>query len=184
MSESKVLLMVLIGLPASGKSTLSRYLQTANLVQMLAIKPSEDAASKSQTVKVHVICFDELLATASKASTDQKADVSPNSFDPAVWRSSRRTAFELTERTVQTLTEAAAKASSVEHHLVLIDDNMFYRSMRKDFVQLARKRERVATSLQWTDQIRRSMWLCSAASACTAANPSSSKSTTHRRLLL
>lgn len=63
-----------------------------------------------------LISYDELYA--------------PDTFEPAAWHASRRQAIAMAEEAL-----AQTSASSA----ILIDDNLYYRSMRHTFLKLARK---------------------------------------------
>ncbi|KAK9813223.1 hypothetical protein WJX72_010984 [[Myrmecia] bisecta] len=112
-------LLVLCGLPAAGKTTIAIALA---------------AAAAGQSVKTEVVCFDDAhpQGTGSSESAIQ-------AFDPTLWKASRQAAI----CKVQQLLSAPHTASSTDgasggQLLVIVDDNMQYRSMRHECFKLAR----------------------------------------------
>lgn len=67
-----------------------------------------------------LISYDDVYALESKDSA----------FAPSVWQESRKAALAMAEEALQNPTKT----------LVLIDDNLYYRSMRHIFLKLAKKR--------------------------------------------
>lgn len=107
-SSGRVVVLV-CGLPAAGKSTLCRAL---------------DSRLRCQFSACHVehLSFDEVLA--------QDGD-SEASFSPERWRESRGRAVQACESFLQRPI-AGDQVSSV----LILDDNFYYRSMRRQFVRL------------------------------------------------
>ena len=114
---SDACLVVLCGLPGAGKSTLCRTL-----------RDSMDVLFEAPSPKIWHVCFDDVensLAASSQAE----------SFSAEVWQKSRKKAHEAVER----LLSKNCAAGSGNRHLILVDDNMYYRSMRHSMFQLARQ---------------------------------------------
>jgi len=100
-----VLLVALVGLPAAGKTSLSRRLC--------------EAFDNSATLHVEAVHFDDFEASAV-------------TFDPQEWKDARTAALSaVTERL------DALKAESNKCNVLLVDDNGYYRSMRKQLFHRA-----------------------------------------------
>ena len=112
-SKARVLVLVLCGLAGAGKTTLATWL-------------ADKAAREHEDLRVRVsrISFDEI-------------EVRPwgEAYDPETWKRSRAEALARVE------TEALPFNPAVpgERKLVLVDDNMHLRSMRRQIFQIARK---------------------------------------------
>ena len=104
--------MVLCGLPGAGKSVLARGLETA---------------AEAAGVVCTRVSFDEVCATALSGGE------SPESFDPVAWRRDRATALSLVDAALR-----QAEGESGER-VVIVDDNMFYRSMRRVIFRMCRE---------------------------------------------
>jgi tRNA uridine 5-carbamoylmethylation protein Kti12 len=126
---SGALIVVLCGLPAAGKSTLAAVL-------------FEQAAKRLQNdVRVIIVSFD---AVHEQVVSEQKSDAtSAPTFDPAIWKQSRSKAFENLERELDGKISGSGSDSKTDSALrmLIVDDNMQYRSMRYAIFQLARKRK-------------------------------------------
>lgn len=134
MSGTKICLVVLVGLPGSGKTTLCR-----GLVEFLK--------SSHTTSHVIPICYDELIPAAVFRHHDNISQ----------WKEARRdvvncvqnlilclaglkefsmaNSFEMSVREVMIKTVTNIKQTRV---YIIVDDNMYYRSMRYEYYQLAR----------------------------------------------
>lgn len=118
-----------------------------------------------------LISYDELYA--------------PETFEPAAWHASRRQAIAMVEGAL-----AQAGATSI----LLIDDNLYYRSMRHTFLKLARKCM-IALLLcvasfaiilcgMWTKSVSlRSGWLCMHSPAGRPGHRTRAQQPTHRHCL-
>ncbi|KAF5827903.1 seryl-tRNA kinase [Dunaliella salina] len=113
-------LLCLVGLPASGKTSLARSLASTCTQSGLG-----------QPVAVHHICFDDF---EREALSPQDPSGNDNSFSPEAWQASRHCAFECAAN----LLEQSKNKEAGTLHLVIIDDNLQYRSMRAQCFQLAR----------------------------------------------
>lgn len=149
-AEPRGALALLCGLPAAGKSTLAR--------RVLQDGPSELASrcGGGGSVRVQHICFDDIHA-------ELQAERGAVGFDPALWRESRERAFAQACAAVEDCSaradvwesggvgccsgevggevsgsEAQTTCASRTRVLVLLDDNMHYRSMRRAYYRLAR----------------------------------------------
>jgi predicted protein tyrosine phosphatase len=65
-------------------------------------------------------------------------------FDPDIWRRSRVLAEQVTDEWIQLV----HRSSSSRRHLLILDDNFFYRSMRFPFFRLARKHQVLFAQLE------------------------------------
>ena len=113
-------LVVLCGLPGAGKTTLSE-----NLVR--EVEKTHGSTSSLKVVPKH-IAFDEV-------GGDDVQGRSSSEYDPDVWKKNRRKAHELVEAEVST----APVELGEERKLVIVDDNMHLRSMRRQMYLLARQ---------------------------------------------
>lgn len=114
-----VALVLLCGLPAVGKSTICRALVSAA------------AQSHADTMKVVHIEFDDILQfNDSNDAIDERQEIES-------WRAAReRVATDVERRIAAHRTDA----SHSEHMLmILIDDNLYYESMRARFILAARR---------------------------------------------
>jgi hypothetical protein len=84
------LLVVLCGLPGSGKSTLCQLL-CSNLPQQLSSRLHISEAN----ISVHHICLDDVLATEL-----QRAGTPSNSFDVKIWHKSREIAHQEVQKLI------------------------------------------------------------------------------------
>lgn len=103
---------VLCGLPGAGKSVLARGLE---------------AAAEAAGVTCTRVSFDEVCDTVLNGGE------SPEGFDPVAWRRDRAAALSLVD--------AALRQPEGERgeRVVIVDDNMFYRSMRRVIFRMCRE---------------------------------------------
>ncbi|QDZ17999.1 seryl-tRNA(Sec) kinase [Chloropicon primus] len=108
--KARVLILVLCGLAGGGKSTLAGQIV-------------ERVRESTPRVVPEWICFDDFCEEGGQ-------------YDPETWREGRREALAKVAR------EAAAAATPTtegRHKLVVVDDNMHLRSMRREIYLVARK---------------------------------------------
>lgn len=102
--------LVLVGLPGCGKSTLSSRMR---------------AEMESRNIECLVVDYDALF-------TKMAVEGGKVSFDAQLWHQSRETAFT-------TALSAFSYSPSGKSPVCIIDDNMYYRSMRHLYYRLARQ---------------------------------------------
>ncbi|KAK9817333.1 hypothetical protein WJX74_010665 [Apatococcus lobatus] len=110
-ATARACLLLLCGLPASGKSTLSRALQ-------------DFCSQQEQHTRCQVLSTDNAQAELSGGED----------FNAKLWKAARRGVLQQTECLLRT----AFGAATHTRLLLIVDDNMQYRSMRREFFQVAR----------------------------------------------
>jgi tRNA uridine 5-carbamoylmethylation protein Kti12 len=198
---TRVMLVVLMGLPAAGKTSLARVISQHGGVSWLPTSSSHDSASTTPSlpssidatakVVIHHVCFDEFLHTLQPSSptkdfpsalqpssnfnsrdnsTDEHKSldtpiVTPSTtsasesssvgvtevdiFDISAWKESRRAAIDHVNTLVHECV-LSAKRSNVnnnEWHIILVDDNAHYRSMRHTMYQIAQQGTQIPSVL-------------------------------------
>jgi len=134
--------MLLCGIPASGKSVYATLLSTA--VQQLkeAVRTCwKGPVDVFPSLVIDTVSFDQVLREMMVANDNQ--------FTPELWHDSRGAALRMVEAK---LAAHSTPTSSVERpicRVVVIDDNMNYRSMRSKVFQLCQTR---TYSSQTSDQ--------------------------------
>jgi len=113
-SERESLVLLLVGLPGVGKSTLCEQLR---------------AEFEALDLHVRTFSFDEEEDRVLVESG--AAGAKPPTFDPDAWRRARRNVYE---RVASEVPNASARS------VLLLDDNFYLRSMRKPYFALARER--------------------------------------------
>ena len=132
---------VLLGLPGAGKTALARGLRALAAAEA-ARGGNGDAAAGARTATVTHVEFDAFHPGSSAPAADATCEAGGGAFDPAAWRQERGAALAHLEATVRALAAAAAdngERSRSQRALVIVDDNMYYRSMRYRVFQLARR---------------------------------------------
>eukprot|EP00892_Ulva_mutabilis_P009820 jgi/Ulvmu1/720/UM010_0092.1 len=103
--------LLLIGLPGSGKSTFARWL---------------NAHLTSSNTEVHHVEYDLVWRHYMHAH-------SVSYFNPQAWKSARTEAHKQVQQVAQDMSSRGVSG------FIVVDDNMFYRSMRKQVFLLARQ---------------------------------------------
>lgn len=137
----KLTLVVLLGLPGAGKSTLCQ-----KLFQSLETKPNS-----SDICLIHV-CFDELIPLTLQEKFVLIKQSKLNDDDEGTsWKSARRDVYYKVDNLVKCLKNGnvdsdifnifgiIGKQDANAKYVILLDDNFYYRSMRYEYFQLARK---------------------------------------------
>jgi O-phosphoseryl-tRNA(Sec) kinase len=117
--SARAMLLVLCGLPGAGKTTLARRLASS-----LTDGPAQVQA------EVRHCSFDSVYFGGDDGGSEAEA---PPEFELGRWRQSRAQALAQVERLIA---ESRAPTSS---SLVVVDDNMYYRSMRHQCYLIAKK---------------------------------------------
>jgi predicted kinase len=132
------LLVLVCGLPGSGKSTFcEQVVQHVN-----AVWPD-----RTELLTVNVVSFDAVYDNMPAAG---------DTFDPARWKESRAHALHLTEALVRT-PSSPSRHGQRRARLILCDDNFYLRSMRRPFYQLARDYG-IAFLVMWFDVNAADAW--------------------------
>ncbi|OQS00753.1 hypothetical protein THRCLA_05870 [Thraustotheca clavata] len=108
--STNAIIVLLCGLPGAGKSTLSKYILQAF----------------SSSYDIDYLCFDTIFANTSKDSTE---------FVPEQWQSSISSIYLHVQQSLQ----EHIQSTTLTKKIFLLDDNMYYRSMRKKYYQLCRQ---------------------------------------------
>jgi len=114
--SARTCLLALCGLPGAGKTTLSR-----RMVRHLTENHSK--------VLPKLISFDEVGEEAGLGEE----------YSPEVWKANRRKAHSLVESELKQDPDDARQVGREKKKLVIVDDNMHLRSMRRQMYLLARK---------------------------------------------
>lgn len=114
-SRAQLCLLAVCGLPAAGK--------TSVIEQLRASLPSQLVCS--------CVCFDEIEHSKGGLYGSEQAVT----FDAVAWKKARESAMSKVEQ------ELLSATASSQDRLVIVDDNMYYRSMRHECLQLARKHQ-------------------------------------------
>lgn len=109
---------VLSGIPAAGKTSLTRA-----LVQEFQQQQQPPAAPSLN------VCFDEIYEARLKPPA------SASSFSPDDWQAARQEA----QRRTSTFLQECSSSSPTTPGFVLVDDNMHYRSMRFEYFRVAQR---------------------------------------------
>lgn len=109
-SQGAAALVILCGLPGSGKTTLATALMNLS-------KDLDDAA-------VHKLSFDDEY---------ERQRPSADEFDPVAWHKSRHVCVEEVKQIL-----GASVEPTCMRKVIFVDDNMYYASMRREFYKLAR----------------------------------------------
>ncbi|KAG5490709.1 hypothetical protein JKF63_00831 [Porcisia hertigi] len=148
-----VLLILVTGIPASGKSTFLAAAQHYVLQPdgTLGTVPLFGGRSRG---RIHsVLQLDEVLEDLSAAATqttDPATSAGKRKFNPLLWKRATRRLLELTQSTLHACIEETAGCDETAHvvvPIVFVEDNMHYRSMRERYYQLCRTLEGKAYSL-------------------------------------
>ena len=130
-------LVLLCGLPAAGKSTLSQLL--------LDVGPERlRAPLRAAGIRVWHVCFDAILERLEKDAGSSEG------FRPELWHAARELALRATREhfstgstgspsALESVARVASSGAPPWTDVLVIDDNMHYRSMRRAFYRVARE---------------------------------------------
>lgn len=140
--ETNVALVLLVGIPGAGKSTVCKklafYLKSRCVKKALCI--------------LHV-CYDDIIPLSDQRNfVKLKQNDDHNYSENETWKNARHNVFSKVDELIKCLKTRSENASlhnffnlsnviveSDASYIVLLDDNFYYRSMRYEFYQLARK---------------------------------------------
>jgi len=116
-SESKICIILLIGLPGSGKTTFCK--------EFIEKMPKILTAKNLQISHIEL----DLVENSLKKEKPKKTE----NFDSEIWKNSRDFAIQNTEDII--------KKAKLEQlcNIILVDDNFYYESMRKPYIHLCQK---------------------------------------------
>jgi len=114
----KPLILILCGLPGSGKTSIASSI-TNNATELIS-----QSLHKQVSVTVKHICFDNVYA---ELLAHHKLD--RGAWGPSLWHKARAMCYDQTKNEVQSSKETPK--------IIIVDDNMYYRSMRRPYYVLA-----------------------------------------------
>ena len=128
-NNSPTLLLLLCGLPGCGKTTIMNELQqimeTENISNL--ILPDHNGNIYSNiSLNIHKISLDKYLFDHIRQS---------NNFNSNIWKQSRNMAYN---ETIKILDKCAQNFNNNIYNIIIIDDNMYYRSMRYQYYKLCK----------------------------------------------
>eukprot|EP00933_Yihiella_yeosuensis_P041726 TRINITY_DN3612_c1_g5_i2.p1 TRINITY_DN3612_c1_g5~~TRINITY_DN3612_c1_g5_i2.p1 ORF type:complete len:327 (-),score=73.61 TRINITY_DN3612_c1_g5_i2:187-1167(-) len=122
MNQPTCCLLLVCGLPGCGKSTFCKSL----------IARAEQEKQLLGACQWRHLCYDEVeMELRGQGSTH---------FDPDTWRESRVKAAQAIAEIFENHEKSNESLDEKERLIVLLDDNMYYRSMRKQWYHFARKK--------------------------------------------
>lgn len=125
------MVLVLCGLPGAGKSTLARRLAQSSATHI----------DGELQVEVHHISFDDVDIGGVVAASSEVEEVAID-FEADRWCRSRALALLEVERRIDESRQTNNSIGTcVSRRLIVVDDNMYYRSMRHQCYLLAKKHE-------------------------------------------
>lgn len=137
----RISLVVFLGLPGAGKSTLCKELFQ-----------SVENKANSNTINLIHVCFDELIPLSLQEKfVLMKQSKLEDENEGESWKSTRHDVYNKVDRLVECLRNNTTDLDILElfgivekqdanvDYVILLDDNFYYRSMRYEYFQLARK---------------------------------------------
>lgn len=126
-------LVLLSGLPGSGKSLIAQLIMDRSELLLEALNQAFEKPQKSayfSSISVQIVSYDHFL-------NQQLIDSPTAAFSPDLWHQSRELALN---RVRERAAAASSSTSTSIYHVIVIDDNMNYRSMRRQVFQVAHER--------------------------------------------
>ncbi|CAM44334.1 conserved hypothetical protein [Leishmania braziliensis MHOM/BR/75/M2904] len=142
------LLLLLTGIPAAGKSTFLAAAQRHVLQGDNTSRKVPLFGGRCQGRICSVLQLDKVLADLEAATAHKQHPVAPageRKFSPLLWRQATRRLLELTQSALRTCITGTVNGDAREDAvvpMVLVEDNMHYRSMRERYYQMCRSLER------------------------------------------
>ena len=135
MEKPNALVLLVCGLPATGKTTLCTELAHESRWRDLSLRHAE--------VTVHHLCFDAVERRLLRESGNNNSTGSELGFDPDIWKQARtdiiRTATQILQSSCHDEHDDSAGEKPKKSFVLVVDDNFYFRSMRKPWFQLARE---------------------------------------------
>eukprot|EP00928_Gymnodinium_smaydae_P070878 TRINITY_DN54624_c0_g1_i1.p1 TRINITY_DN54624_c0_g1~~TRINITY_DN54624_c0_g1_i1.p1 ORF type:complete len:329 (-),score=62.96 TRINITY_DN54624_c0_g1_i1:48-1034(-) len=122
--DANAVLVIVAGLPGCGKTSFCREL-------LARLDKGDDLGSGLASASWHHICYDKIEAELRGSNA---------TFDPATWKAARERASDMVGKLLEG-SKGAGIDGAPRRCVVLLDDNMYYRSMRKQWYHLARERQ-------------------------------------------
>jgi len=126
-SATRPIVAVVFGLPGAGKTSLCKA-----LISLTSASASSPSTLLKKRLQVEHVCFDDI--EQELLSKNPTSSSSSTSFSPEVWHQTRNIGYQRVESLIE---DTTSRDTTV---VVLVDDNMYYFSMRHKFFNLARKR--------------------------------------------
>lgn len=152
-------LVALVGLPGAGKSTVckkfKRYIENKCLVQPVhVIHVCYDdlipLSAQEKFFQLKISASQNETYRTTKEPSNTKADL--ENLEQTNWKTARRDVYLKVEQLVDCLKSGSLETGVIDfftlsnnvikketQHVILLDDNFYYRSMRYEYFQLARK---------------------------------------------
>lgn len=118
-------IIILVGLPGSGKSYLSREMKNYY-------------TKSHSSMEVQVIEYDQITKSLNRKSKNEKANIDVKNWldDVDAWRETRSHALHLLEKHLHEMKRRAIDGNLIPQSVVIMDDNFYLRSMRREVYKI------------------------------------------------